>query len=357
MPGISGLELKGYAFSKVGANSWGVAASVTKGAYFLNDGSVKFSPQFVEDRSFGQTELGPAEYGDLNPTQATLQGQARYEDHNHVLRALAMGSPAAVAISTSAAGQVTSWSHVIDIAPAIEGLAATFAFDKKLFVEEITTAKVCGFGETVGDGGIINETFQILGVAPTDISSININSTIYGASFPALNGKIFRNQGVLRINTQSGGSLGSGDTITVLGVIEFTFNRPHDSVHVFGTRDIIEPGTTDFPAISARFRFGRANTLSVNSFRRALSAGTAWKADITYSSATFINSTDRYKRLYQFPYLELQDQETFAQGPGQIVPVSMFMLKKPAAAPTGMSGVTHAFRLTETKVNSVNAFA
>jgi len=356
MPGTSGLELKGFAFAKVGLNSWGVAASVTKGTRFLDDGAVKYSPIFVEDRSFGETELGPAEYGDLNPTNATLTGQARYEDHNHILRALAMGSPATVAISTSAAGQVTSWRHVIDMAPSIDGLAATFAFDKKLFTEEITTAKVCGFGETVGEGGIINETFQILGVAPTDISSININSTIYGASYPALTGKLFRNQGVVRMNLQSGGALGASDTLVFTGAIEFTFNRPHDSVFAYGSRDIIEPGANEFPVISARIMLERANTVTVNSLRVGLRAGTAWKADVTYSGA-FINSTDRYSRLYQFPYVEIQDHDTRAAGAGQIKPIAVAMLKKPAAAPTGMTGVTHAFRLTEVKVNSVHAFA
>jgi len=356
MPGTSGLELKGFAFAKVGTNSWGVAASVTKGARFLSDGGVKYAPVFVEDRSFGETELGPAEYGDLNPTNATLQGQARYEDHNHVLRALAMGSPATVAIATSVAGQVTSWRHVIDIAPSIDGFAATFAFDKKLFTEEVTTAKVTGFGETVGEGGIINETFTLLGVAPTDISSININSTIYGASFPALNGKVFRNQGVVRMNLQTGGALGSTDTLVFTGAIEFTFNRPLDSVFCYGGRDIIEPSGTDFPAISARLMLERANTVTVNSIRTALRVGTAWKADVTYSGA-FINSTDRYSRLYQFPYVEVQDHDTAAAGPGQIKPVALLMLKKPASAPTGMTGVTHSFRVTEVKINSVHAFA
>jgi len=356
MPGTSGLELKGFAFAKVGLNSWGVATSVTKGARFLDDGGVKYSPIFVEDRSFGETELGPAEYGDLNPTNATLNGQARYEDHNHVLRALAMGSPAAVAIATSAAGQVTSWRHVIDMASHIDGLAATFAFDKKLFTEEVTTAKVLGFGETVGDGGIINETFQILGVAPTDISTINTQSVVYTATFPALNGKVFRNQGVVRMNLQTGGALGASDTLVFAGAIEFTFNRPHDSVYCYGSRDIIEPGGNEFPAISARIMLERANTITVNSIRTALRAGTAWKADVTYSGA-FINSTDRYSRLYQFPYVEVQDHDTKTAGAAQIKPVAMALLKKPASAPTGMTGVTHAFRLTEVKVNSVHAFA
>jgi hypothetical protein len=128
--------------------------------------------------------------------------------YHYVLEALSMGSPAAVTISTSAAGQVTSWQHIIDLAPSIDGLGATFAMDQKLYVTEVTSGKIYGFSETLGEGGVVEQTFRVLGVAPTDISSININSTVYGASFPALGGKIFRNQGTFRLNAQGGGSLG-----------------------------------------------------------------------------------------------------------------------------------------------------
>jgi hypothetical protein len=355
MAGVTGREMKGYAFGFTGVNSWGVATSVTLGTRFATDGGLKYSPQFVEDRSFGEEFLGPAEYGDLNPTDLTLTGQARYEDNNYRLRAAVMGSPAAVTISTSASGQTTSWLHITDLAPSTDGRALTFAFDRKLFVEEVATAKVYGFSERPGDGGVIEESFRVLGVAPTHTSTINTRSILYDASYPALNGKVFRKQGVFRINAQSGGSLGGSDTISVLGSIEFSFERPQDRSYSYGSADIIEPADNEFPLPSIRLMFDRANTLTVNSFRAALSAGTAYKADCTYSGA-FINSTDRYTRTWQFPYVEIQDQATPTQGAQQVKPNTMFMLKKPSAAPTGMSGVTQPFRLREIRTNSIIAF-
>lgn len=355
MPGVTGRDMKGWAFAKHGTNSWGVAVSVTKGTYFFSDGGVKYSPQFNEDRSFGQSFLGPAEAGDLNPSDLTLTGHARYEDNNYILRALAMGSPAAVTLSNSAAGQTPSFSHVIDLAPSIDGLGATFAMDRKLFVEEIPSARVYGFSERPGDGGIIEESFRVLGVAPTNLSTTNTNSTVYGASFPSLLGRVFRKQGTFRINAQDGGALGGSDTISILGSLEFTFERPQDRSYAYGSADIIEAGDNDFPVLSARLIFARANTLTVNSFRAALQVGTAYKADVTYLG-TFINSTDRRSRLYQFPYLEIQDESTPTQGAAQIKPDCMFMLKLPASAPTGMTGVVMPFRLTQIMTNSVVAF-
>jgi hypothetical protein len=357
MAGVTGREMKALAFAKHGTNSWNVAASVTKGARFETDGGIKHMPTFIEDRSFGEQWLGPAEAGDVQPVDATLPSQARYEDHNYVLEALAMGSPATVALATSASGQVTSWRHVIDLAPSIDGLGATFAMDRKLYVDEVTSAKIYGFSETFGDGGVVMQSFKILGSQCTNISSININSTVWGASFPTLLGRIQRSQGVFRINAQGGGSLSGSDAISFAGGFEFTFERPQDRSYGMGSAHVLEPADNEFPEVSVRVTFERMNTVTANSLRSGLTVGTAYKADVTYTGGTFINSTDRYSKLYQFPYMELQEFETPTAGAAQVKPVAMFKLKKPSSAPTGMSGVTNPFRITRVMVNSVNAFA
>jgi hypothetical protein len=76
---------------------------------------------------------------------------------------------------------------------------------------------------------------------------------------------------------------------------------------------------------------------------------------MTFAGA-FINSTDQYTKLYQFPYLELQDFETPTAGAAQVKPVATFIAKKPSSAPIGMSGVTMPFRLKRIMTNSVTAF-
>lgn len=357
MAGVTGREMKAMAFAKCGTNSWNVAASVTYGFYFQGDGGLKHSPVFVEDRSFGQTYLGPAESGDTNAVDVTWPAQARYEDNHYKLEALCMGSPAAVVISTSASGQTTSWKHVIDLAASIDGLCGTFAIDRKLYTDEVTSAKVYGFSWTVGDGGVMTESFKVLGSQVTDISSININSTVYGASFPSLLGRIARKQGVFRINAQSGGALSSSDAISFTEGFEFTFTRPQDQSYGFGSDAILEPADNEFPDPTVTVTFARMNTVTANSFRAAFRAGTAYKADLTFTGATYINSTDRKSVLFQFPYVELQDFETPTAGAAQVKPKATFKLKLPSAAPTGMSGVTMPFRLTRIMQNSVNAFS
>jgi hypothetical protein len=119
---------------------------------------------------------------------------------------------------------------------------------------------------------------------------------------------------------------------------------------------MIEPADNEFPTVSMQVTFPRMNTVSANSLYGHLTAGTAFKADITYLGA-YINSTDRLTTLYQFPYVELQDFATPTQGAAQVKPTATFMVKEASSAPTGMTGVTKPFRLTKIMQNSVAAFS
>lgn len=357
MAGTTGREMKGFAYRKFATNSWGVAIAVTRGTRFTSDGGLKPTNTFVEDRSFGETFLGASSQGDFAPVDLTLSGQSRYEDYNYGLEALAMGSPATVAISTSASGQTTSWTHVFDLAASIDGLGATFAIDRKLYVEELTSAKIYGFGETVGENGICETSFRVLGGKATNISSVNAlaTSTVHTSTYPALGGKIFRNQGTFRLNAQSGGALGASDA-QVIEQFGLTFERPQDRSFAYGFDYLIEPADNEFSTCTVNVTFPRMNTLSANSLYGYLRAHTAFKADLTYLGV-FINSTDRQTKLYQFPYVELQDFATPTAGAAQVKPTATFLAKEAAAAPTGMTGVTKPFRLTKIMQNSIAAFS
>ena len=78
------------------------------------------------------------------------------------------------------------------------------------------------------------------------------------------------------------------------------------------------------------------------------------KADWTFSGA-FINSTDRYTEMYQFPYLELQDFKTPLEGANQVKPVAKFMAKLAPTSPSGMAFI-NPFRWTGIVINSTVAF-
>lgn len=353
MAGVTGREMRS-AFKKFATNSWGVAASVTLGVYFQADGGMANQPARVNDEAFGQAFLADGDLGDITAPALTLTQRARYNDYSYVWDALAMGSPAAVAISTSASGQVTSWLHVLDLAPSIDGLGVTWAIDKVHLVDELTSAKVHGFTMAPGDGGVMDKSYKVLGSKPTHISSINTRSTVNGATYPPLSNRIFRKHGVFRINKQGDGALSASDAVAAESW-SLEFDRPQDAPHVFGQDFVYEPGDNGFPTVKVSVTFPRMTTTLSNSLRQALRDDPQWKADMTFSG-DFINSTDRYTELYQFPALELDEYVDATTGANQVKPTATFSAKLAATSPTGMPFV-NPFRLRKIMVNSLGAFA
>jgi len=355
MPGKTGREMR-MAFSKFGTGSYNVAASVTKGCYFESDGGLVFRPGQVVDNAFNQAFVGAADPGLVDAAPLTLVGRDRYEDFTYIWEALAMGSPAAVTIATSAAGQVTSWRHQCDLAPSIDGLGLTYAIDKGLFVEEATCVKVHGFEETQAENGAMNMTFRGLANTAKHDSTVNTNSTVAGATYPALGNRIVQHQGVFRMNLASGNTLAATDAIEAESV-RFSFNRPQDAPHVYGRQTIAEPGDNGWPEPMIEITYARMNTPSANSIRAFLGSSTGLKADWIFTGP-LINSTDAYSKIYQFPYLQLmQDGWTAApSGPTQVKPQVRLAARLAPTSPSGMPFV-NPLRLIRIMVNSVNAFA
>jgi hypothetical protein len=352
MSGVTSREAR-FAFAKFATNSWGVAASVLHGTYFASDGGAAHVPMRSNDEAFGQAFLGAGDFGDTTAVEPTFTGRDRYNDKNYILEALAMGSPAAVTISTSAAGQVTSWQHITDLATNIDGLGATFAADKVHFVDELTSAKIHGFSQAVGDAGVMDASFKVIGTGMTHISSVNTRSTVNGANYVPLDNRVFKKQGVFRLNKQSDSALASGDALAAEN-ISFDFDRPQDAPHVFGQAFIYEPADNGFPVVKLTVTFPRMTLTLSNSLNQALRDSPTWKADWIFTGV-LINSTDTFTKKYQFPALELDEFSTPLSGPNQVKPQATFTAKLAASSPAGMPFV-RPFRLTRIMTNSTVAF-
>jgi len=354
MSGVTG-RTAAIAFAKFGANSWGVAASVTRGAHFDSDGGLTPQPVYVEDESMNQGFRRRGEVGDFTAPDVTFTGRARYEDHHYVLEACCMGSPAApVLVSSQAANSLTAYRHIIDLAPAIDGLGVTVAVDKVRFVDELTAAKVYGFSLGFTDGGVVAESFKLMGSKPTPISSINTRSTVHGASYPDFGNRVFRKQGTFRLNAQGGGSLVAADAVAI-ETFDFEFSRPQDAPHVTGQDFIAEPQDNGFPDPLFRVTFPRMTTLASNSLYGHLTSGNQLKGDLTFVGPN-INSTTAAQLQMQFPALEVQEWSAALTGANQVKPTASFRLKEVATAPTGMTGVTRPFRITRVMNTSLSAF-
>jgi len=352
--GQTGRGMK-MAFAKFGTNSWGVAASVTKGVYFESDGGQQYQPGMVQDPAFNQAFLGEATPGLVESPSVSYAGKLRYDDHQYILEALAMGSPTAVAISDSTSGQTTSWSHQFDLATDIDGLGVTTAIDKVQYVEEMTSAKIIGFVVTQEDNGAMNQTFQVMGSKITNISSVNVAATTTGADYPTLTTRVVQQQGVFRMNLDSDGALAASDAIKAES-ITLTYERPQDGPHIYGQDYITEPADQGYPTVTIEVVNPRMNTVSANSAFAAIRSGVAFKADWTFTGA-FINSTDNYTMLYQFPNLQFMSDGFLASAEqaNQVKPTWKLMGNLAPTSPTGMAFI-NPMRLTRTMTQSVVAF-
>jgi hypothetical protein len=197
----------------------------------------------------------------------------------------------------------------------------------------------------------MDRSYRVIGSKPTNISSVNITATVAGADFPALGNRILRQQGTFRLNAQSGNSLVAADAIKA-ETIELSFERPQDAPFVFGQNYVHEPADNGFPMVRVVIQYPRMTQTSADSLYAALRSNTKWKADWTFLGS-FINSTDRYMRMYEFPQLELDETNGFdIEGATQVKPQATFTAKMAATSPANMP-VVNPFRLSliNTKVD------
>jgi hypothetical protein len=195
-------------------------------------------------------------------------------------------------------------------------------------------------------------SFPIVGAKTTYDSTVNINSTVGGATAVSGGQRVFRKDGRFRMNVQSAGGLGASDEIGIAKEITFNAGRPLASEdHVFNQNYIIAPDDDGYPEYSLEVTYARMNTIAANSLAIAISAARTFKADWTFTG-THINSTTQRSLLFQFPALQLYSYKAPITGPNQVRPQATFRAKLASAAPTGMSGVTNPFRLTITNMNS-----
>ncbi len=187
-------------------------------------------------------------------------------------------------------------------------------------------------------------------------STVNVNSTVGGAAADPLANRIFRKQGVFRMNLQSAGSLVAGDAVQVKEVT-FGSTRPVASDdHVFGQDYIIEADDDGFAEFPVELVFPRMNTANSNSLVVAWPAGTHLKADMTFTGNK-INSDTSYSLLVQWPALQITEWDAPLTGHNQVRPTAKALARLATAAPTGMTGITQPIKMTLVNMNSANLLA
>jgi len=359
MAGLNGRDVK-VAFTR--ATTWGTPASVTKQINLKSLDGFHAKPGMVVDESFQQAFLGQGEMGDYAPSTPELQMDLRYDGAGPLLVAAACGSAAAPAVVSSvAASSLVAYSHVLTLATDLTKFY-TFAADfggsgsaGTSFVLELPSAKPKGFSIQVGDNGKMQLAVPLVASKAVYNSAINVNSTIGGAVADPLANRVFRKQGVFRMNFQGAGTLAAGDAQNVKEVI-ITASRPlADADQVFGQDYIIEPDDDGWAEFGVDLTFPRMTSANANSLVIGWPAGTALKADFTFTG-NYINSQTQYGMLFQFPALQITEWDAPLTGHAQVRPVAKCAARLATSSPSGMAWV-QPLKVTITNMNSANLLA
>ena len=379
-------------------NTWGVAAAVKQQILLESLESFDAEPMFVDDNSFAQSWRGIAEIGDQGTRTQDLALQARLEEMDDWWAAgfgkaerptLSAGSAAAISSATgipsnsftalrnmvnsteirvntaNAARSLTvnysnsaiaanssrtkpMWDHVIELAPQLATqmtLAASFDFEGSNadYVLEIPSFKVRGFTLSIGDNGIINASFPVLGSKGQYNSTTNAFAHVANSTAAAdLGNRIFRKNCTVRMNDVSAGALSASDELTGLTApltkFSLDFTRPLTEDFVAGQDYIIEPDDDGFIDFPVSFEFARMTQQSANSMYNHMAAGKSYKCDMSFLGPK-VNAVQQREMFIEMPTLQIVSWKASVSGHQQIRPMADLKMRTPnqGVAPAGMN--------------------
>lgn len=349
--------------TKLGINiatsgSWGTGTAVATavgagdGHYVRDDLGIQLQMMQSLDDSAGQNFIGSVQSGNTEAVAFTAPMFLHYNDaFQNVLWALTLGTGGT---SPTQVGTTTAYTNTFEPATNKTGRYATIVRDKVQYVSEVPGAKFTGFDLSFGEAGRAEINWIGVGDLEKSDSSINTATQVSALTFPTLGRRAFFDDCTFRLNSQSGGSLSSGDKLYVT-TIRVRFSQPMDSKHVSGATSIIEPEESGFPEITIELEFGRYDSAS-HAFFAAHRDTTLYKGDLTFVGPTLATTT--YGLLMQFPNLFVTNQRApVTGGADQVAPSMSLKALSTTSAPTGMTGVTAPMRVVTTGVSTTNPFA
>ena len=339
MAGLNGRDVK-VAFTR--ATAWGTPASVTKQINLKSLDGFQAKPGVVVDESFNQSFVGQGEMGDYEPSTPELQMDLRYDGSGPLLIAAAMGSRGGAGRRVLGRGHVARGlqpcadaGHRPDEVLHVRGGLRRVRRGHELH-PRAPHGQAQGVQHQRGRERQDGLSVPIVAGKAVYTSAVNTNSTVHAAAVDPLANRVFRKQGVFRVNLQSAGSLAAGDALQVKEVVIGTSRPLADADHVFGLDYIIEPDDDGWSEFPVELVFPRMNTANANSLVIAWPSGTHLKADMTFTG-NYINSTTQYGMLFQFPALQISEWDAPLTGHNQIRPTAKAVARLATAAPTGMA--------------------
>lgn len=340
------------AFTRMGfeqGSAWGteVALGANDGLWPESLDVARANLRLFEDPSLtGNPNMNKGDVGERS-FEGTLVLPWRYGYGCPKLAALMLGTaetPAGGGPYTHALPFADRLTKFLTLAWSVVQNSSTTRYDSvpSAMIEEIT------FLAERGEPGRI--TARLLGCAMLRDAGTNGSSQIAALTQPDQRQPVLGTDGVVRLNAQGGGSLGSGDVLKpdmVAISIRRVLSRDWKMDSALGTQ-MSQPVEVDRPEIRLELGFpglGGAGSFASDpdEFMDAFEAETEKKADVTFT----LDSNNIW--LFQLPRLQVVEQPprhvpNTGRYPHRVVMRGLVA----TAAPTGMSGITQPVVLTVT---------
>jgi len=349
--GVAGVEMK-YAIKK--GSVWGTAvqAGAGDGLLLLPTGIRRSAPVDIDD-SQGLFFSADGTPGQVSVT-GDFPGYLRYDGLDLFLAMFCgtAGTP------TLHSGGAASYDYIYDLAENLDGLFFTFVRNWKNYVEEIPSVKALSLTIKGERGKPLQLVFGGIG-SHSAYDDVNDSTTFASVTIPETANRIQFSQGVCRMNTQSDIALAAGDTIYP-NSFELTATRKlaqlASGLLTTGgdsPQDIIdEPCNDGMPEITLKFGFpyhtGKTRLVDLGNDARK-------KADITFTGPIIEGAIPRLFKL-EFPNLQMKSVDV-VDAAGNISEPVEFICHAANTAPSGMTGITKAFRISGTNQNADDPLA
>jgi hypothetical protein len=346
MSGVSGVEYK-LAIKKAATWATAVACGAGDGLLFLPD-SLKQTREEKPDDSLGNYWAADSDSGAISASGDTPH-YLRY-DGLDLLFALLCGSTAGVPTQQSS---TTAYAQSFPFTTNRDGLFATIALNQKVNIKEVASAKLIGATLSGEVGQPVKLTCNWLLTSISKSSLVNTLTTFNNVTIPEIANRVLFNQGVFRINSQSGAALTDSDKVYPKS-FDLAVKLPMEGVYgAGGSFDIIdEPTNNGLPEVTLNLKFPRYS--AVTNF-------TDWnskvlkKLDITFTGNLIASTFYRTFKL-QFPNMKISNVEDATEN--GIIPEEVeFKCLACATAPTGMTGIVKPFLLSVINQKSTNVLA
>lgn len=305
------------------ASAWGTAVetSTLDGAYIKNVSGLERRRKLSVDKSAGMGFESTAYHGiEEAPTPNFTMDCQENDAIPLLLLAAMMGAD-------SVAGGSDPYTHTM-AAQEVSGKLLTYRHQELDECKVIPTMALDSLKLSFNGEGILEFAATGIGNKYTDsAAATDLDSLTYSVMSTPFTMQNF----TFRLNAQSGDALDSSDDADVAN-FEINLARPMNGEPVSGGDAIAQPTEGAFPEFRISFRFPQ-KTAVVKALEAAITAGTKYKAEATYSGS----SASRELK-FSFPQLFI---ESVSVPKDEVLPAEVVMrVQKAASAPTGMTGIT-----------------